>query len=151
MSTGTATHRLAPVIPVERALAAVDGIHARAGERSLRVAVAVVDAGGDIVALARMDATVPVALRLAVAKARTAAAFGADTRNLTAMGATAPALAAAFGSALAGDMALIPGGAPVRFDDVLCGGVGVGGAGPDEDHELAVAAVALLGGDPAPA
>jgi glc operon protein GlcG len=106
-------------------------------------AVAVVDEGGNLVALDRLDGTFAVASGIAFGKARTAAQFKKPTRffeDVIAKGRTAM-------TALP-DFTPLGGGLPLIVDGQIVGAVGVSGAASaKEDEELAaVAAAALPGG-----
>jgi glc operon protein GlcG len=106
-------------------------------------AVAVVDDGGNLVAVDRLDGTFAAASNIAVGKARTAAQFKKPTRffeDVIAKGRTAM-------TALP-DFTPLGGGLPLVVDGQIVGAVGVSGAASaKEDEELAaIAAAALPGG-----
>jgi glc operon protein GlcG len=106
-------------------------------------AVAVVDEGGNLIALDRIDGTFPAASNIAIGKARTAAQFKKPTRffeDVIAKGRTAM-------TALP-DFTPLGGGLPLVIDGQVVGAVGVSGAASaKEDEELAaVAATALPAG-----
>src|SRR6478752_5634606 len=60
----------------------ISGAHARAGQLDIRVAVAVVDEGGLLVALGRMDGATPLSPQVAEAKAVGAAMLHRDGASL---------------------------------------------------------------------
>src|SRR2546423_2855518 len=66
----------------EQARAIIDAAHVRAAHLNIRVSVAVVDAGGHLIALGRMDGANPVSPRIAEAKAVSAAMFHRDGGSL---------------------------------------------------------------------
>jgi glc operon protein GlcG len=103
-------------------------------------AVAVVDAGGNLMALDRLDGTFPAASNIAIGKARTAAQFKKPTRffeDVIAKGRTAM-------TALP-DFTPLGGGLPLMVDDQVIGAVGVSGAASaKEDEELAQVAQSAL-------
>jgi uncharacterized protein GlcG (DUF336 family) len=105
-------------------------------ERGLDVTVAVVDAAGHPVALARgKNWHGPY---LAFGKARLAAAFRKPTGDLLEQWADRPLFAASLTSVLPGGVTLNPGGHPLLDADGMCvGAIGVGGGRPDEDAEVA--------------
>jgi uncharacterized protein GlcG (DUF336 family) len=105
-------------------------------ERGLTVTVAVVDAAGHPVALARgKNWHGPY---LAFGKARLAAAFRKPTGELLDQWADRPLFAASLTSVLPGGVTLNPGGHPLLDADGVCvGAVGVGGGRPDEDADVA--------------
>lgn len=106
-------------------------------------AVAVVDEGGNLIALDRLDGTFAAASNIAIGKARTAAQFKKPTRffeDVIAKGRTAM-------TALP-DFTPLGGGLPLMMDGQVIGAVGVSGAASaKEDEELAAVAAAAL---PAP-
>jgi uncharacterized protein GlcG (DUF336 family) len=105
-------------------------------ERGLDVTVAVVDAAGHPVALARgKNWHGPY---LALGKARLAAAFRKPTGDLLEQWQDRPLFATSLTSVLPGGVTLNPGGHPIVGGDGVCvGAIGVGGGHPDEDAEVA--------------
>ena len=119
---------------------------ARARELGFRVAVAVVDAGGHLVACHRMDGALWVTPEIARAKANAAAGFQASTLDLEERFNRGRQL-------FAGNVAALPeyafvfgrGAVPVVIDGHPAGAVGVSGAVPaDNDHTIAEAAAGPL-------
>ena len=105
--------------------------------------IAVVDEGGNLMALERLDGTFAMGATISIGKARTAVLFKKPTRffeELINKGRTAM-------TAVDGFTPLI-GGIPVIVDGQVVGGVGVSGAASaNQDEELALAgANALMGG-----
>jgi uncharacterized protein GlcG (DUF336 family)/mannose-6-phosphate isomerase-like protein (cupin superfamily) len=105
--------------------------------------VAVVDEGGNLMALERLDGTFAMGATISVGKARTAVLFKKPTRffeELINKGRTAM-------TAVDGFTPLI-GGIPIVIDGQVVGGIGVSGAASAaQDEELALAgANALMGG-----
>src|SRR5256885_14618772 len=104
-------------------------------------AVAVVDDGGNLMALDRLDGTFAAASNIAIGKARTAAQFKKPTRffeDVIAKGRTAM-------TALP-DFTPLGGGLPLMVDGQVVGAVGVSGAASaKEDEELAQVAASALG------
>jgi glc operon protein GlcG len=103
-------------------------------------AVAVVDDGGNLIALDRLDGTFAAASNIAIGKARTAAQFKKPTRffeDVIAKGRTAM-------TALP-DFTPLGGGLPLTIEGQVVGAVGVSGAASaKEDEELAAIAAAAL-------
>ena len=105
--------------------------------------IAVVDEGGNLMALERLDGTFAMGATISVGKARTAVLFKKPTRffeELINKGRTAM-------TAVDGFTPLI-GGIPIMVDNQVVGGIGVSGAASAaQDEELALAgANALMGG-----
>lgn len=103
-------------------------------------AIAVVDAGGLLIALERLDGTFPAAANISIGKARTAALFRKPTRdfeNLVNKGrytmTTLPDVT---------PFTPLQGGVPIVVDGEVVGAVGVSGASSaQQDDEIAQAAV----------
>lgn len=105
--------------------------------------IAIVDEGGNLMALERLDGTFAMGATISIGKARTAVLFKKPTRffeELINKGRTAM-------TAVDGFTPLI-GGIPIIIDGQVVGGVGVSGAASaNQDEEVALAgANALMGG-----
>jgi len=114
---------------------------ARARELGFEVAVAVVDAGGHLVACDRMDGALWVTPEIARAKANAAAGFRASTLDLEER--FTKRMLFADNVATLGDYAFVfgRGGVPLVENGQVVGAVGVSGAVPaDNDHTIADAA-----------
>jgi glc operon protein GlcG len=119
-------------------------VHAECERRGIRLAAAVVDAGGNLVAAARMDDAQLGALGLATDKAFTAVSFGFPTSawiQSSAPGGSDWGL----GTTLGGRAVVFPGGIPLYHDGQLIGGLGVSGAASTVDEACALAAAAACG------
>lgn len=106
-----------------------------AAERDMVVTIAVVDAAGHPVALARGKSW--HGPYMAFGKARLAAAFRKPTDQLLEQWADRPLFAESLTSVLPGGVTLNPGGHPVMDGDTCLGAVGVGGGSPDQDALIA--------------
>jgi uncharacterized protein GlcG (DUF336 family) len=111
-----------------------------ATENNWNVAIAVVDDGGHLISLERMDGTQKGSIRIAEQKARTAVLFKRPTK--------------AFEDAvLQGrpvfmtmpDVICLEGGVPLIRDGVFVGAIGVSGVKSSEDGVVAAAGAAALG------
>ena len=130
-------------IDLEAARRVVAAVLAEATARQVAMAVVVTDPAGDPIAVARMDGANAVALRLAVDKAYTAAAFGAPSHNWAE--ATAPGGADwGMANAAGGRILVLPGGLPIRIGGQVVGAVGVSGAAPSVDLACAEAGCTAL-------
>src|SRR5213082_3729673 len=102
--------------------------------------IAIVDEGGNLMALERLDGTFAMGATISIGKARTAVLFKKPTRvfeELINKGRTAM-------TALDGFTPLI-GGIPIVIDGQVVGGVGVSGAASaNQDEELALAGAAAF-------
>jgi len=107
--------------------------------------IAVVDEGGNLMALERLDGTFAMGATISVGKARTAVLFKKPTRffeELINKGRTAM-------TAVDGFTPLI-GGIPIVVDNQVVGGIGVSGAASaDQDEQLALAGASALMADAA--
>lgn len=107
------------------------------------VSVAVVDAGGHLVAFDRMDAAEIAGPHLAVAKASTAVAHRCPTGEL-AIDASPGGSLAGLGAAGSGRYVVFAGGLPLwTSDGRVVAGIGVSGASADEDLACATVAARL--------
>jgi glc operon protein GlcG len=103
-------------------------------------AIAVVDDGGNLVALERIDGTFAAGPNIAIGKARTAALFQHQSKffeDIITKGRTA--------MVALNDFTPLQGGVPILVDGQIVGAVGVSGANnADEDQALAVAGAAAI-------
>ncbi len=127
------------MLTLEQALACIDRGVERARALGYRVAIAVVDEAGHLVACHRMDGALWITPEIARAKANAAAAFRAGTHDLEARFGGARQL---FASNVAGldayQLVFGKGAMPVVQGGKIVGAVGVSGAVPaDNDHVIA--------------
>lgn len=116
--------------------------HEHARSSGLAVTVAVVDEGGLLQALGRMDGAPPLSAQIAEAKAVGAAVWHRDGDQLASV---QDARGAFFGAvSQLTRLPLIPadGSLVIRDGDAVLGAVGVSGAKPEEDRQCAEAGVA---------
>ncbi|WP_194820200.1 heme-binding protein [Nocardia sp. XZ_19_385] len=113
---------------------------AAADELGLRAVFAVLDTGANMVAFARMDRAWLASSELAVAKARTSVKFQAPSEALNAPLQLGQPVA--HFDHLNDGLLLMGGGLPILDDeDRLIGGIGVSGGTPEQDAEIARAAL----------
>ena len=105
------------------------------------VTIAIVDAGGHLLHLQRLDGAAPLSAHIAPAKAHTAALGRRESKGYEDMinGGRTSFLSA---PALQG---MLEGGVPVMKDGQCIGAVGVSGVKSNEDAQVAKAAIAALG------
>ena len=127
------------MVNYDQALKIIEAAHLHAAHINVRVSVAVVDAGGHLVAMGRMDGASPVSPQIAEAKAVSAAMFQRDGGSLLQTATERPA----FFNAVSGltRMRLVPGHGSVLLqqDGTTVGAIGVSGAKPEQDLECAEA------------
>lgn len=130
-------------VNLDRALELIAAAREKAEEIGVPMVIAVVDAGGNLVALQRMDRALLVSIDIAVNKAYTAVAVKLSTDELA--GAAQPGQPL-FGihNADGGRIVIFGGGIPLRQDDEIIGGIGVSGGSVEEDVLCATAAVERL-------
>ena len=127
-------------LTLEGAKAMGEAAIAEAAAHGWGIAVAIVDAGGHPLYLARMEEAPVASYRGASSKAWTAATFARPTRVLDEGIAAGRTQVLAFAEALP-----IQGGLPVQVDGATIGGIGVGGARAAEDEQCAQAGIDALG------
>jgi glc operon protein GlcG len=109
-----------------------------AEDRQWRVAIAVVDDGGYLLRLERMDGAGPQTPEVATMKARTAALSRGPSKRMEDLVRERP------GMLRFPDRLPIQGGLPLMHEGECVGGIGVSGVQSHEDEEIAAAGVAAL-------
>jgi uncharacterized protein GlcG (DUF336 family) len=117
-----------------------DACVAHAQARQWAVAIAIVDDGGHLLWLQRLDGCVPLSAHIAPAKARTSALGRRESRLYEEM------INQGRMSFLSAPEAegLLEGGVPIMVDGHCAGAVGVSGVKSAEDAEIARAGIAAL-------
>lgn len=125
---------------LDLALKLIAAARQKAKEIGVPMVIAVVDPGGNLVALQRMDDALLVSISIAANKAYTAAATKIPTHEL--------AKAAQPGGPLFGihttdgcRIVIFGGGFPLKKGDSIVGGIGVSGGSVEEDMACAMAAL----------
>jgi len=140
MSPGV-TMNQKPCLTLEVAKRIAAAAEAEARRNGWPVVIAIVDDGGHLLCLHRLDDTQIGSVEVATAKARAAIAFKRPTR--------------AWEEALAGGrqgvlslpgVVVAEGGVPLVWDGRMIGAVGVSGVKPNEDGQIARAGAAVLEG-----
>jgi uncharacterized protein GlcG (DUF336 family) len=122
----------------------IAAVEAEAAAMKVAMSVAVVDAGDQLVAFARMDGADLVGVRLAQDKAYTALVNRMPTRDLAPLVQPGTEFYG-YDSVAGGRMIVFAGGMPVERNGVLVGAIGVSGGSADEDQRAVDAAVAAFG------
>jgi uncharacterized protein GlcG (DUF336 family) len=140
---------LAPLTTQDLSLAQAEHVLAAAiaaaEEQGTKMDVAVVDAGGNLKAFARMDGAWLGSIDIAVTKARTARYFDLPTEELGALSQPGGPLYGIEGSN--GGLITFPGGLPLTTEDgTVIGAIGVSGSTVEDDRAVAEAGVAALNG-----
>src|SRR5215204_3363418 len=118
---------------------------AAAEEQGTLMDIAVVDAGGNLKAFARMDGAWLGSIDIATTKARTARYFDLPSEELGALSQPGGPL---YGIEVSnGGLITFPGGLPLKADDgTVIGAIGVSGSTVKNDRAVAEAGAAVLGG-----
>ena len=117
---------------------------AHAAKLGIRVSIAVVDAGGNLVALHRMDGASPMTPAVAEGKALGAAMFQRDGGWLLSVANDRPAFYNAVSGMSRRQMVPGLGSLPIKVAGAAAGAVGVSGGAPEQDLECAEAGVSSL-------
>jgi glc operon protein GlcG len=125
---------------LDRALAMVAAAREEAAKYGWPMCIAVVDPGGHLVALGRMDGAQTGGARIAEAKAATATGFKRPTM-LFEEGLKSSVRYLGLSGALP-----LGGGIPIVVDGEIVGGIGVSGGTPQEDHQVAQVGIDALAG-----
>jgi glc operon protein GlcG len=134
---------ITPTVSFQQARRALDAAVAQAEEVGARVGIAIVDQGGHVRVLVRLDGANLFAADWALGKALTAASSGMATDEFGAFAANEPAVLAAI-SAKPG-FNVLPGGLPIVVDGFTAGAIGVAGAPGQIERAIAEAGIAALG------
>lgn len=122
----------------------IDAARTKADALGIKVAIAVLDEGGHLVALARMDGAGPLTPSVAEGKAIGAALLRRDGAGLLSIANDRPAFWTAVKDR--DRVAMVPGPGSVLLVQagVVSGAIGVSGARPEQDAECAEAGAAAL-------
>ena len=135
-----------PMLDYEDAKRIVEAIYQKALELEKAAVIAVCDAHGELLALARMDGAPLSSVRVATNKAWTAARERKPTKDI---GEKVRHPEKGFDIAYYGDDRFVGwgGGLPIRKNGHVVGGVGVSGLSSSEDVALATIGLELIAGD----
>lgn len=129
----------AKVLTIEAAKGMADAAEAEALANDWNVAIAIVDAAGDLVLFRKLDGVQVGSVDIALAKARTAARFRRETKVLAdAIAGGATALLSVEG------IISLEGGVPIIHDGEVLGAVGVSGVQAFQDAQVARAGSTAL-------
>jgi glc operon protein GlcG len=124
----------------------LEGAHRRAAEIGVAVTVAIVDEGGFLQALGRMNGAPPLSAQIAESKAVGAAVWHRSGDQLAGIQRERPAFFEAVDRLVR--MPVIPGlgSVLIRREGAVLGAIGVSGAAPEQDADCAQAGLAALTG-----
>jgi len=129
-----------PFLGVDDARRIAAAAEAEARQHAWAVTIAVVDDGGHLLWLQRLDGAAPISAQIAPAKARTAALGRRESRIYEEM-INGPRTAFLSAPGLEG---MLEGGVPVMVQGHCVGAVGVSGVKSSEDAQVARAGIAAL-------
>jgi uncharacterized protein GlcG (DUF336 family) len=126
------------------AQSALDAAVARARELQARAAIAIVDAAGNPIVLARLDGATFLNVDLAICKAYTAVSLRRSSALLEQMAADRPHYVQGLISRSGGRLVPDGGGYPIITSEGVVGAVGVSGGMGEQDELIAEAARAAI-------
>ena len=131
-------------ITIEQAKSAVKAALAKCDELGVKMNIAVVDAGTNLKAFARMDGAWLGSIDIAIKKARTARMFDMNTGEIGNLSQPGGPLYNIEHSN--NGLITFPGGVPIRsIQGDIIGAVGVSGSTVENDHAVAAAASKAIG------
>lgn len=133
-------------LTLDEANGVVSGALAKAKEMNVRVAVAVIDVGGNLIAFNRMDGAAPSTAIVAQGKARSSATFGRTSGEVQQRVQSGSAPTVTVIEAAGGVFVPWQGAVPIWRNDILEGACGVSGAASDQDEECARTGVVSVPG-----
>jgi len=116
----------------------VAAAEAEAKKRGATVVIAVVDDGGQLILLERLDDTQVASVEVAIGKARTAAIFRRPSKVFEDQVKDGRVAALALPGATP-----LQGGIPIAVEGKVIGAIGASGNSPQEDEEIALAGAAV--------
>jgi len=124
-----------------------DGARAHALEVGKALSIAVVDYGGFIVLIERMDGARPMTADIALSKAYSAAVMQRPTEMLENWRNSDPVFFTQVGRMGHRPIVATKGGFTIKRDDAILGGIGISGGSPDEDQQVCVDVLKAAGYD----
>lgn len=138
------------MLTADDALALCAAARSAAEDLGVPMAFAVMDPGGHLVALVRMDGAPWIASTVAQGKAWTSAAYGTPSAAQREKMASLPNFSGALTTMTHGAYTPQTGAVPVWRDGTLLGALGASGGTGEQDEAVASAAVAAVGARTAP-
>jgi uncharacterized protein GlcG (DUF336 family) len=132
-------------LPFSDARALADDARARGLELGKALSVAIVDYGGFIVLIERMDGARPMTADIALSKAYSAAVMQRPTEMLENWRNSDPVFFTQVGRMGHRPIVATKGGYTLKRDGEIVGGFGISGGSPDEDQQIVLEAVRAAG------
>ena len=127
-----------PMLTLEDCKKIAAAAEAEAKRNNWNVCIAILDDGGHLLHLARMDGATPANARIALEKGRTAAETRRSTANWQERIKSRPELIRMPG------VTPVQGGLPIVVDGACVGAVGISGVQSHEDEQIAAAGIKAL-------
>lgn len=118
--------------------AVAEGAKQEALDNGWPMSIAIVDNGGHLRHLVRLDKAIAPSATIATAKARTSALYRLPSGALEGAAKERPAMG------MLPDALALEGGMPIVIDGVVVGGIGVSGMQSDQDLQVAMAGLKVL-------
>ena len=128
-----------PMLTLEDCRQISTAAEAEARKNNWNVCIAILDDGGHLLHLVRMDGATPANARIALEKGRTAAQTRRSTANWQERVRTRPEMLRMPG------VTPVQGGLPIVAEGICVGGVGISGVQSHEDEQIAAAGIKALG------
>ena len=128
------------VLSYEGAQQVLNAALAKARDMGVPQCISVVDAGGHLLAFARMDGAFAMSMPTSLMKAKTAGSYGEPTGNILA------GVDIKLAIATQGERINLPGGLPIIVDNRVIGAIGVGSGTGEQDRQVASAAIKVIPG-----
>ena len=129
----------------DQALSLLTAAREEAARAGIPMSFAVMDPGGHLVALVRMDGAPWISAEVAQGKAWTAAAYGAPSAAQKTKMDSLPNFSTALSAMTHGHYTPQPGAVPVYSDGQLLGALGASGGTGQQDEDVCSAAVTACG------
>lgn len=129
-------------VTTQQSTAILDAAQEKAEDMGVKMNIAVVDAGANLIAFRRMDGAWLGSIDIAITKARTARYFDMPTGDIGGLSQPGGSLYGIEHSN--GGLISFPGGIPLTDGDTVIGAVGVSGSTVDDDHAVAQAGADAL-------
>ena len=133
------------MLTLDEALTLCSAARAAAEDLGVPMSFAVMDPGGHLVALVRMDGAPWISTDVAQGKAWTAAAYGMPSAGQKAKMDALPNFSTALATMTGGRFTPQPGAVPVYADGRLVGALGASGGTGQQDEDVCAAAVTASG------
>ncbi len=127
------------VLSLQAAMKVAAAAQAEAAKRGATVVIAVVDDGGNLILLHRLDDTQVASVEVGIGKARTAAIFRRPSKEYEDQIRNGRIAALALPGATP-----LQGGIPITVEGKVIGAIGVSGNTPQEDEDIANAGAAVF-------